>query len=77
VAAQIAAGTLKTPEAVQAASREANKAALGNDGATAWLPWFEKLQAFLAEEAKAGRMKDVSEIRAKWLDIAKGLGAVQ
>jgi hypothetical protein len=77
IAAQIAAGTLATPETVQAASKLANRAALGDAGATAWMPWFEKLQVFLAAETKAGRMANVADIRTKWLDIAKGLRAVQ
>jgi len=77
VSAQIAAGTLKTADAVTAASKEANRAALGDAGATAWMPWFNQLQTYLAAEAKAGRLTKPEELQAAWSEISKGLRAVQ
>lgn len=75
VAAAILAGTLKAPLEIQAATTEANRAALGEHKA-AWMPWAQKLSGYLQAESAAKRLETAEQHRVTWLSIAAGLRRV-
>jgi len=68
IAAQIAAGALKTPEAVIQATMIGNQGALG-PAIDAWRPFFESLRAELNRREEAGPL----DYAALWREIAGGL----
>jgi len=70
VAARITA--LSTPKGIIEATQEANRASLG-DSLPAWVPLMKKIQAALANQAKAGTLVTPEQHKIIWLEIAKGL----
>lgn len=76
-AAQIGAGAIKTKDEIIQATAAANRAAIGENRRTVWLPFFTKLMAYLDAESTAGRLTATDQYAAAWRDIAKGLEAVQ
>ncbi len=68
IAAQIASGALKTPEAVIQATMIGNQGALG-PAIDAWRPFFESLRAELNRREEAGPL----DYAALWREIAGGL----
>jgi hypothetical protein len=68
VAAQIAAGTIKTSEAVIQATASANQAALGTSR-EAWRPFFESLRVELNRREESGPL----DYPVLWREIAGGL----
>ena len=77
MAAKIAAGTVSKPQDIIDQTTAANRAAIGETGRAAWLPWFERLRVYLNAESKAGRLVTPEHYAAAWRQIAKGLEAVR
>lgn len=75
-AAQIAAGVLKDFEAINAAAKSANNAALGSDR-PAWEPFFQALDKRLGELWDAGQVSDVADMADVFRETATGLRAVK
>lgn len=73
VASQIAAGVLKTPAEIIAATKTARTAALTTERATAWDPWVKVIGAALNTESAAGRLATPDQHKVVWLSIAQGL----
>jgi hypothetical protein len=76
ICSQMAAGTLKDPANIIAATRTANQQAVG-DLREQWLPFFEQVRKYLNEESKAGRLTTVQQHQVIWKDLAAGLRAVK
>lgn len=76
IAAQIAAGTLKTGEDVQRAAKEANQKTLG-DKAAAWQTFFAALAGRFQTLEAESKLATPDQIRAAMLEVAAGLGAVK
>lgn len=72
IAAQAAAGTYATPEALVAANREAVRTCLGTD-LGAWKPVLDAVKARLDELARAGTLATVADFGEAWGEIAAGL----
>jgi len=77
MAAKIAAGAVSKPQEIIDQTTAANRAAVGEAGRAAWLPWFEKLRVYLNSESKAGRLVTPEHYTVAWREIAKGLEAVR
>lgn len=75
-AAQIAAGVLRDFEAVNAAAKSANNAALGSDR-PAWEPFFQSLDKRLGELWDAGQVSDVADMADVFRETATGLRAAK
>jgi len=63
---------LSTPKGIIEATAEANRAALG-DELDAWKPLLKKIQATLANMARANTLTTPEQHKAVWLEIAEGL----
>lgn len=63
---------LSTPKGIIEATAEANRAALG-DELDAWKPLLKKIQATLANRARANTLTTPEQHKAVWLEIAEGL----
>ena len=63
---------LSTPKGIIEATAEANRAALGDELDT-WKPLLKKIQASLANMARAGVLTTPEQHKETWLQIAKGL----
>lgn len=74
VNAQMAAGTLREPARIIAATKDGNSAAVG-ELRDAWLPFFEQLRTYLNAESAAGRLATVAQHQVVWKDLATGLRA--
>jgi hypothetical protein len=72
VAAQIRAGVLTTPDVIIKSTAVANNDALGNS-ASAWKPFFEKLQAELKSRSAAGTLTTPEQHALLWDAIGNGL----
>jgi hypothetical protein len=76
ISSQMAAGTLTEPAKIIAATRDANKAAVG-ELRDAWLTFFEEVRKYLNAEAAAGRLATLERHQAIWKDLSTGLRAVK
>jgi hypothetical protein len=74
VASAIAAGTMKRPEDVLAATKSSNNAALGSS-MDAWKPWGAKLQTALEKADTDGTLRTIDDYKVAWNEIADGLEA--
>ncbi len=74
VASAIAAGTMKRPEDVLAATKASNNEALGGS-MEAWKPWGAKLQAALEKADADGTLRTIDDYKVAWNEIATGLEA--
>ncbi len=63
---------LSTPKGIIEATSEANRAALG-DSLPTWVPLLKKIQAALANKAKAGTLATPEQHKEAWMEIAAGL----
>jgi len=63
---------LSTPKGIIEATKEANRAALG-DSITEWTPLLKKIQSSLINMAKRGELTTPAEHKAVWNAIATGL----
>jgi len=63
---------ISTPKGIIEATAEANRAALGDELET-WKPLLKKIQAALANQARAGTLATPDQHKETWLEIAKGL----
>ncbi len=77
MAAKIAAGAVKTPQDIIDQTTAANRAAIGEAGRTAWLPFFQQLRVHCNTASKAGLLVTPEHHAAAWRQIAKGLEAVR
>jgi len=74
IASAIAAGTMKRPEDVLAATKASNNAALAGS-MEAWKPWGAKLQAALEKADADGTLRTIDDYKVAWNEIATGLEA--
>jgi len=74
IASAIAAGTMKRPEDVLAATKASNNAALGSS-MEAWKPWGAKLQTALEKADADGSLHTIDDYKVAWNEIATGLEA--
>lgn len=72
IAAQVAAGTVRTLPDFQRASQQRNREALGNDK-DKWVPFFESLQSRLQTLNSSGVMVSLEDHATAWEEIALGL----
>ena len=72
VASQIAAGALRTVEAIIDSNRIQSKAALGDDY-DAWKPATTTISKAVGELAADGKLKTLEQHQEAWEEIAKGL----
>jgi len=63
---------LSTPKGIIEATAEANRAAMGKS-LSKWKPLLKKIQAALANRAKAGTLTTPDQHKEAWLEIARGL----
>lgn len=76
IASTIAAGALRTPAEIVAATREQNISALALQR-TAWEPWADALRRRLNELSDNGQLKSAEDYAVAWREIAAGLKAVR
>jgi subtilisin family serine protease len=72
VQAQIAAGVLRDPNSIIAATAVANRGSLG-DRATAWKPFFIELEKSLNAKRDAGELATAEDHQREWSALAKEL----
>ena len=76
IASTIAAGAIKTPSDVIAATQANNITALGS-ARDAWRPWAETLRVKLNALSDAGQLASLEEYVTAWREISTGLRAVK